>query len=80
MASITSGGMFRHSKNLRSKSKGEPGIKHLPPPVSSEQYKKIDQEISTYSDVPSSSANGAHGSKEEDHYGFLYSVSEKELH
>ncbi len=80
MASI-SGGMFRQSKNLKGK-KGDSALpKPLPPPVSSEQYRKMDMDvdISSYTDIPSA-ANGAHSTKEEDHFGFLYSISEKDLH
>ena len=77
MASI-SGGIFRQSKNLRGRGK-VPDTTPLPPPVSSEQYKKLEME-STYADIPSP-VNGAHSSnKREDHYGFLYSMSEKEFH
>lgn len=86
MASISEGGMFRQSKNLkgsRGKGKVESVLpKPLPPPVSSEQvFRNKDMEMSTYSDVPSvNSANGAHSAKEEDHFGFLYSLSEKDFH
>ena len=80
MASISSGGMFRQSKNLKGRKGAEPTLsKALPPPVSSEQYRKVEVEISSYTDIPSG-ANGAHSTKEEDHFGFLYSVSEKDFH
>ena len=37
--------------------------------------------LSTYSDVPSGSANGDQPRpKQEDHYGFLYSMSEQDKH
>ena len=66
------GGMFRESKKLKGKGKGEgPGATPLPPPVSSEQYRGLDVS-------EASPANGS--SKEEDHFGFLYSVSEKDFH
>ena len=77
MASISTGGMFRQSKNLRGRKGAE--SKALPPPVSSEQYRKVEVDISSYTDIPSG-ANGAHSTKEEDHFGFLYSVSEKDFH
>ena len=79
MASISSGGAFRQSLILKSvKKKDTDGHvqKPLPPPVSSEQYKHVQLDQSTYSD----NTNGEHNTKEEDHYGFLYSLSEKELH
>lgn len=75
---IKGGGMFRQSKNLKGRGKGDTGTTPLPPPVSSEQYRKLEM-TSTYSDIPSP-ANGAHSTKEEDHFGFLYSLSEKDLH
>jgi hypothetical protein len=115
-SSISGGGMFRQSKNLKSRGKkgneyssskqplpvssdqvfrnaeveaptytGKKGKKKsqaskLPPPVSSEQvFRNTEMETSTYSDIPSASANGAH-TKEEDHFGFLYSMSEKDYH
>lgn len=78
MASIA-GGIFRQSKNL----KGRRDPQALPPPVSSEQLKKktdhMEVDISSYTDIPSP-ANGAHSTKEEDHFGFLYSTSEKDFH
>lgn len=83
-SSISEGGMFRQSRNLKSRGKkGEKSAsKPLPPPVSSEEVfrRKELNDTSTYSDVPSPSANGAHSAKEEDHFGFLYSMSEKDLH
>lgn len=80
MASI-SGGMFRQSKNLKGKGKAgdHPQPTPLPPPVSSEQYKKLEM-VSTYSDIPTTPVNGATSTKEEDHFGFLYSTSEKDFH
>lgn len=83
MASISDGGMFRQSRNLKSRGKkAEPGIsKPLPPPVSSEQvFRNKDMETTVYPDTPSPSANGARNSKEEDRFGFLYSMSEKDYH
>ena len=81
---ISDGGMFRQSKNLKSRGKKvEKGVpRPLPPPVSSEEVfrRKELNDTSTYSDIPSPSANGAHSAKEEDHFGFLYSMSEKDLH
>lgn len=77
MASI-SGGMFRQSKNLKSSGKATADSAPLPPPVSSEQYNKLEM-VSTYRDTQFP-VNGAHSSKEEDHYGFLYSTSEKDFH
>lgn len=82
MASISDGGIFRQSRNLKSRGKkvGSGISKPLPPPVSSEQVFRNNDMESTYSDIPSLSANGARSSKEEDRFGFLYSTSEKELH
>lgn len=83
MASISDGGMFRQSAKLKGKGKIETkGAKPvlMPPPVSSSQYfRKKNMEASVHPNDPSPSANGAH-SKEEDHFGFLYSMSEKDLH
>ena len=79
MASPISGGMFRQSKNLKSKNKARSDSTPLPPPVSSEQYKK-EEMVTTYVETPSPPVNGAPNSKEEDHYGFLYSTSEKDFH
>lgn len=70
MASSMTGGMFRESRKLKGRGKGE--ATPLPPPVSSEQYRRLDLSEA------SPSSNGP--SKEEDHFGFLYSVSEKDFH
>ncbi len=92
MASIQIGGTFRQSQILKGggnkSSSGPKGQKRkkekestttpLPPPVSSKQYQKMEME-STYADV-ASEMNGEHSSKEEDHFGFLYTDSEKDLH
>lgn len=83
MASLSDGGMFRQSAKLKGKGKETNKVvpKPLPPPVSSAEYFRTkNMEASTYSDAQSLSANGAHSSKEEDHFGFLYSMSEKDFH
>lgn len=74
MASSMAGGMFRESKKLKGKGKGkgEATATPLPPPVSSEQYRGFE------SLEASLAANGS--SKAEDHFGFLYSVSDKDFH
>ena len=72
------GGIFRRSQNL---SRADPSTA-LPPPVSSDQIFRNQEasEVSSYGDLPSASSNGARNTKEEDHFGFLYSMSEKDLH
>ena len=60
----------------------------LPPPVSSKDVTAATptitiegKPVSTYSDVSSPSANGDQPRpKQEDHYGFLYSMSESDQH
>ena len=78
------GGMFRQSKNFKGRGKATEGglTKPLPPPVSSKDVfrQKADMEASGYSEDHSPPANGAHSTKEEDHFGFLYSMSERDLH
>lgn len=80
MASIKSGGLFRQSVELKSVKKRNPEAPTtLPEPISSEQFKGGELGQSSYPDIPSA-ANGGHSAKEEDHFGFLYSTSEKDLH
>lgn len=84
-SSISSAGAFRSSVILKSKRPIDPDtntpLARLPPPVSSVQMAQSSpsHSQSTYSDIPTS-ANGEKRSKEEDHYGFLYSMSEKDQH
>ena len=86
--SISGDGSFRSSVILKSKRPIDPdtniSLARLPSPVSSAQMAKSSPSDaqSTYSDIPTS-ANGEQSgqcTKEEDHYGFLYSVSEKDQH
>ncbi len=68
MASSIVGGAFRESVILKSKKSIDPD-QSTPEPT----------EQSSYTDVPVPH-NGRPREKVEDHYGFLYSISEKDKH
>lgn len=86
MAKPINSGHFRESVILKSNRQVDPDkaipVPNLPPPVSSEE---LETPMSIFYDQEG--ANGeATGEtpkpreKEEDHYGFLYSISEKDQH
>lgn len=89
---IRKGGHLRSSVVLMGKRQIDPEkeipVAKLPPAVGSKDVTdplptilKDGEPISSYTDIPSPTANGEQPRpKEEDHYGFLYSMSEREQH
>lgn len=86
---IQKDGHFRSSVILKGKRSIDPDtsipLARLPPAVSSKDVPSPptaeEGAISTYSDIPSASVNGDQPRpRQEDHYGFLYSMSESDQH
>ena len=91
--SIQKGGAFRSSVVLKSSRAIDPDKAippaRLPPPVSSKDVTAMPtptitiegEPLSNSSDIAVTSANGDQPRpKQEDHYGFLYSMSERDQH
>ena len=79
--SIDSGGVFRQSVILKSKRPIDPDkatpMTKLPPSVGSDN---VTLPVTSYTDIPTNGEASKPREKEEDHYGFLYSISEKDKH
>lgn len=73
MASSVVGGAFRESVILKSSKSIDPDKS-----INSEPHRNNPQ--SSYTDVPSNGESAGKREKEVDHYGFLYSSSEKDKH
>lgn len=73
MARSIEGGVFRESMILKSKKKKSAVDKPQPQPTTEEP-------TSLYTDGPTNGEAMQKREKEEDHYGFLYSISEKDKH
>ena len=89
--SIQKGGAFRSSVVLKSSRAIDPDKAippaRLPPPINSKDVTATStitiegEPLSNSSDIAATSANGDQPRpKQEDHYGFLYSMSERDQH